>query len=68
MLNRLIDRVEEGPKGKISIPRYGMWGITAEVEKRGPKKWVLINGRKAEEVYRTKEEAEIRMKELFDNR
>lgn len=68
MLRRLADRVEEGPEGDILIPRYGMWGISAEVEERGPRQWVLINGKKKEEVFYCKEAAEIRMKELFNER
>ena len=56
MLNRLSDRIEAGPDGETIIKRYGLWGVSAEIEKRG-RKFVVIQGKK-EVKYKTLAEAE----------
>ena len=48
-LNRLSDRFEEGPDGKIRIKRYGMWGTGTEIEGRGKKYYVVHPNRKEKE-------------------
>ena len=58
MLTRLADRIEKDPKGKdVKIIRYGMWGVNAEIERRGRKYVVIRHGKKNVE-FRTREEAE----------
>jgi len=59
MLTRLSDRIEAGPDGETRIIRYGLWGVSAEIEKRG-RKFVVIQGKK-ETPYKTLEEAENHM-------
>ena len=68
MLSRLTDRFEDGPDGKpIRIIRYGLWGITAEIEGRG-KKWFVVHSNKKEKEFKTRSEAELYMEELFRKR
>ena len=67
MLNRLTDRIESGPDGEYVVARFGMWGISAEVE-RHKRKWIVIqpNGKKKE--FKRKADAELYMEELFVRR
>lgn len=69
MLTRLTDRMEDGPDGPgtVKIIRYGMWGITAEIERHG-RKFVVINGKHKPEEFRRLVDAEEYMRELFRNR
>lgn len=59
MLTRLSDRYEVGQDGqKLRIIRYGMWGSTSEIEKRG-KKYVIVHKNGKERVCKSLEEAEV---------
>ena len=65
MLTRLTDRMEKDSAGKdVKIIRYGMWGVNAEIERRGRKFVVIRQGKKNEE-FKTREEAELFMKALL---
>ncbi len=65
MLTRLADRMEKDSNGKeVKIIRYGMWGVYAEIERRGRKFVVIRRGKKNEE-FQTLEEAELFMKALL---
>ena len=47
MLTRLTDRMEKDSAGKdVKIIRYGMWGVNAEIERRGRKFVVIRHGKK----------------------
>ena len=64
MLTRLEDRIETDPSGKtIKIHRYGLWGITAEIEKRN-RKWVVVHKNKQEKEFPSLAESEIYLNEL----
>ena len=64
MLSRLADRFEDGPEDKkIRIIRYGLWGISAEIEKRG-RKWFVVHPNKKEKEFKTLAEAEVYMEQL----
>lgn len=68
MLSRLTDRYEEGQDGKqIRIIRYGLWGISAEIEKRG-RKWFVVHPNRKETNFKTLAEAEVYTEELRRNR
>lgn len=69
MLTRLTDRIEMAADGNgtVKIIRYGMWGITAEIERHG-RKFVVINGKHKPEEFRRLVDAEEYMRELFRNR
>ena len=68
MLSRLSDRYEEGQDGKrIRIIRYGLGGISAEIEKRG-RKWFVVHPNKKEKNFKTLAECEVYMEELRRNR
>ena len=61
MLTKLTDRLEEGPDGPnfpIRILRYGMWGTTAEIERRKKGQYVVVHKNKQEKKFKTLEEAE----------
>lgn len=68
ILSRLTDRIESDETGDHVIKRYGLWGITDEVEQRGKGKYVVIQKNKKEKQFKTLAEAEVYMKELFDHR
>lgn len=64
MLSRLTDRFEEGPDGeKIKIVRYGLWGTTSEIERRG-RKWFVVHPNKKEKQFKSREEAELYLEEV----
>lgn len=67
MLNRLTDRIESGPDGEYVVARFGMWGVSAEVERHG-RKWYVIHPNGKKEKFKTKTDAELYMKELFERR
>lgn len=67
MLNRLTDRIESGPDGEYVVARFGMWGVSAEVERHG-RKWYVIHPNGKKENFKTKTDAELYMKELFERR
>lgn len=59
MLTRLADRYEDGPDGqRIRIIRYGKWGTTSEIEKRG-RKYVIVHKNGKEKKCKSLEEAEV---------
>jgi hypothetical protein len=67
MLTRLADRFEEGPNGPhfpIKIVRYGMWGTTAEIERRKKGLFVVVHKNKQEKKFKTLEEAEVYLTQL----
>lgn len=58
-LSRLTDRIETDDAGKeVQIPRYGVWGSNLEIERRGPKRFVVRMPRGKEETFRSLDEAE----------
>lgn len=64
MLTRLMDRYEETQDGKrLRIIRYGLWGTSAEIEKRGRKFYVVHPNRK-EKDFKSLAEAELYLEEL----
>jgi len=64
MLSRLTDRYEDGKDGKkIKIIRYGLWGISSEIEKRG-RKWFVVHPNGKEKKFKTLAEAEVYMEEI----
>ena len=65
MLLRLTDRFEEMEDGKeLKIIRYGMWGTTSEIERRG-RKWFVVHPNKKEKQFKNLAEAEIYLKEYM---
>ena len=63
MLTRLTDRYEEGQDGKqIRIIRYGLWGISAEIEKRG-RKWFVVYPNRKEKQFKCRAECEAYLEE-----
>ena len=68
MLTRLSDRHEAGPDGQqLRIIRYGLWGTSAEIEKRGRKFYVVHPNRK-EKDFKSLAEAELYLEELSSRR
>ena len=67
MLNRLTDRIEKDDKGEYVVARFGMWGISAEVE-RHRRRWFVVHPNKAKKKFKRKVDCELYMKELFDRR
>ena len=67
MLNRLTDRIESGPDGEYVVARFGMWGVSAEVERHG-RKWFVVHPNKAKKEFKRKVDAEEYMQELFRRR
>lgn len=67
MLNRLTDRIESGPDGEYVVARFGMWGVSAEVE-RHKRKWFVVHPNGKKKNFKTKTDAELYMKELFERR
>jgi len=67
MLTRLTDRIEALPddEGEQVIKRYGMWGTTAEIEKRG-RVWFVIYPDGNIDKFKTLTEAEGCLKELVN--
>ena len=52
MLTRLADRIEASEEtGEEVIIRYGLWGTSAEIERRGPKKFVVVHKNKQEKSF-----------------
>ena len=69
LLNRLADKIEHGEKDKaVKIARYGMWGPTAEIERRGPKKWTVVQKRKKDVEFKKLVDAEEYLLELVRHR
>ena len=69
MLTRLTDRFEEGPNGPnfpIRILRYGLWGTTAEIERRKKGLFVVVHKNKQEKKFKTLEEAEAYLHQLVN--
>ncbi len=65
MLTRLTDRVDVDKNGEdIKIVRYGMWGTTAEIERRG-RKWFVVHPNRKEKSFKNRTEAEIYLTELI---
>ena len=61
MLTRLTDRYDVDKNGKeIRIIRYGKWGTTSEIEKRG-RKYVIVHKNGKGKEYKSLEEAEINL-------
>jgi hypothetical protein len=57
--------MEKDSEGKdVKIIRYGMWGVTAEIERRG-RKFVVIRRGKKNEDFKTLEEAELFLRALL---
>jgi len=52
---------------KIKIIRYGLWGISSEIEKRG-RKWFVVHPNRKEKKFKTRAECEVYMEELRRNR
>lgn len=67
MLTRLQDRIESTDSGPIKIIRYGLWGTTAEIERRGRLFYIVFSNKK-EIKFKTLAEAEVYMKELLSYR
>ena len=57
-LSRLADRFEDGPKGKIRIKRYGMWGTGSEIEVR-ERKYYVVHPNKKEKEFQSLVDAQI---------
>lgn len=68
LLNRLADRFEPGKKKPVKIIRYGIWGTTAEIERRGPKKFAVVQKGKKEIAFKRLVDAEAYMLELVRHR
>jgi hypothetical protein len=66
MITRLTDRIELAPGGgEMVIARFGCWGTTAEIERRGRKWFVVYPGKKkTPDQFKTKEEAVLYIEEL----
>jgi len=65
MLTRLTDRIEEGTDGKqAKVVRYGMWGTTSEIERRG-RKWFVVHPNKKEKQFKNRAEAELYLQEYM---
>lgn len=66
MITRLSDRIDPAPGGgEIVVARFGCWGTTAEIERRGRKWFVVYPGKKKkEDKFKTKEEAVLHIEEL----
>ena len=64
MLTRLTDRYEKSDDGKeIRIKRYGLWGMTSEIENR-KSKWFVVHKNKQEKQFKTRGEAEAYLEEM----
>ena len=69
MLTRLTDRIEASEEnGEIVIIRYGLWGITAEIERRGAGKFVVVHKNKKEKPFKRLVDAEMYLTELARTR
>ena len=64
MLTRLTDKIESGPDGEEVIIRYGMWGTTAEIERRNGK-FFVVHKNKRKETFDRLHDAELYLKEVF---
>lgn len=66
MLTRLADRIESSDEdGQVVIRRFGMWGTNAEIECRKNGYFVVHPHGKGEEKFKTRADAEVRLKELI---
>ncbi|MBQ1789808.1 MAG: hypothetical protein II008_06510 [Oscillospiraceae bacterium] len=69
LLNRLAGRIETvEPDKTMKIARYGMWGTTAEIERRGPKKWTVVQLRKKDVEFKRLVDAEEYLLDLVRHR
>lgn len=57
MLTRLTDRIDEVDGKPVKVIRYGKWGTTSEIEKRG-RKWFVVHPNGKEKQFKTLEESE----------
>lgn len=68
MLTRLADKHYVNQHGKLyRIIRYGLWGVSAEIEKRGRKFYVVHPNGEAKD-FKTLAEAYLYMEELRSHR
>lgn len=65
LINRLTDRYEEGSDGKqLRILRYGMWGTSIEIERRG-RKWLVVHPNRKEKEFKRRIDAELYLKQMI---
>lgn len=68
MLSRLTDRVETDSDGNdIKIIRYGMWGTSSEIERRG-REWFVVHPNKKEKKFKNRTEAEYYLRDYMEGK